>query len=147
MAYYKFAKAIRLGKPIEIYNNGNMRRDFTYVDDIVMSMERLLFKPPIGNRNWDALKPDPSSSSAPYRIYNIGNNRPEKLMDMIAILEKHLGQQAIKKFLPMQPGDVYETFADTDSLFDYVGFKPFTTLDKGLKLFVDWFNSYQDPSG
>ena len=131
MAYFKFAKKIVEGEPIQIYNNGDMYRDFTYIDDIVTGIGNILCSPPQEDRK-----------GAFYKIYNIGNNHPEKLMDFIVILEKHLGKEAKKEFLPMQPGDVYQTYAYvTDLMRDY-GFKPDTSLEKGLGLFVEWFKEY-----
>ena len=142
MAYFKFVNAIMAGKPIDVFNEGDMRRDFTYVDDIVESMERVLKHIPSPSPSWDAKKPDPSQSNAPYRIYNIGNNSPENLMDMIKIIEEELGIDAKKNFLPMQPGDVYETFADTDDLEAAVGFKPYTDLREGVQKFLSWYKDY-----
>lgn len=131
MAYFKFAKKIMAGEPIQIYNNGDMRRDFTYIDDIITGVENILCNPPAQDEN-----------GATYRIYNIGNNQPENLMDYIAVLEKSLGREAKKEFLPMQPGDVYETYADVQDLIDDYGFKPSTTIEEGLSRFAKWFLSY-----
>lgn len=131
MAYFKFAKKIMAGEPIQIYNNGDMRRDFTYIDDIITGVENILCNPPKEDEN-----------GAAYRIYNIGNNKPENLMDYIAVLEKCLGREAKKEFLPMQPGDVYETYADVQDLIDDYGFKPSTTIEEGLGKFAKWFLSY-----
>jgi len=128
MAYFKFAKKIMAGQPIQIYNNGDMLRDFTYIDDIVAGMENILCNPPL-----------PDENGAAYKIYNIGNNRPEKLMDFIAVLEKCLGREAVKEYLPMQPGDVYETYADVQDLMDDFGFKPSTSIEEGLGKFAEWF--------
>ena len=133
MAYFKFAKKIMKGEPIQIYNNGDMRRDFTYVDDIVTGIENILCNPPAADEN-----------DAYYKIYNIGNNQPEKLMDYIATLEKCLGREAKKEFLPMQPGDVYETYADVSELMKDFGFKPATTIEEGLSKFAEWFLEYYD---
>ena len=131
MAYFKFAKKIMADEPIQIYNNGDMLRDFTYIDDIITGVENILCNPPSTDEN-----------GAAYKIYNIGNNKPEKLMDYIAVLEKCLGKEAKKEFLPMQPGDVYETYADvTDLMRDY-GFKPSTTIEEGLSKFAEWFKNY-----
>ena len=131
MAYFKFAKRIMADEPIQIYNNGDMLRDFTYIDDIITGVENILCNPPSTDEN-----------GAAYKIYNIGNNKPEKLMDYIAVLEKCLGKEAKKEFLPMQPGDVYETYADvTDLMRDY-GFKPSTTIEEGLSKFAEWFKNY-----
>ncbi len=131
MAYFKFAKKIMAGQPIQIYNNGDMLRDFTYIDDIVAGMENILCNPPL-----------PDENGAAYKIYNIGNNRPEKLMDFIAVLEKCLGREAVKEYLPMQPGDVYETYADVQDLMDDFGFKPSTSIQEGLGKFAEWFLDY-----
>ncbi|MFK7900496.1 MAG: NAD-dependent epimerase [Cyclobacteriaceae bacterium] len=142
MALFLFADAILKGEPIKVFNNGNMRRDFTYVDDIVEGIVRLLPKPPVKNENWDAKKADPATSSAPYQVFNIGNNRPESLMRYIEILEENLGQVAKKDFLPLQPGDVPETYADVTALEDYVDFKPNTSLEDGIGEFVKWYKEY-----
>jgi len=131
MAYFKFAKKIMAEEPIQIYNNGDMRRDFTYIDDIITGVENILCNPPTEDEN-----------GAAYRIYNIGNNQPENLMDYIAVLEKCLGREAKKEFLPMQPGDVYETYADVQDLIDDYGFKPSTTIEEGLGKFAQWFLNY-----
>lgn len=131
MAYFKFAKKIMAGEPIQIYNNGDMRRDFTYIDDIVNGIENILCNPPAKDDN-----------GAAYKIYNIGNNKPEQLMDYIAVLEKCLGKEAKKEFLPMQPGDVYETYADVTDLMEDYDFKPSTTIEEGLAGFAEWFKEY-----
>lgn len=131
MAYFKFAKKIMADEPIQIYNNGNMLRDFTYIDDIVTGVENILCNPPAADEN-----------GASYKIYNIGNNKPEKLMDYIAVLEKCLGKEAKKEYLPMQPGDVYETYADVSQLMKDYGFKPSTTIEEGLDSFAGWFKEY-----
>ena len=142
MAYFKFSNAIVAGKAIDVYNNGDMKRDFTYIDDIVESMERVLEFIPKSNPSYDAMNPDPSLSADPYRIYNIGANSPENLMDLIQIVEEELGIEAKKNFLPMQPGDVYATYADTDSLEAAVGFRPKTSLREGMKKFMEWYKDY-----
>lgn len=131
MAYFKFAKKIMENEPIQVYNNGDMLRDFTYIDDIVKGIENILCNAPMEDEN-----------GAAYKIYNIGNNRPEKLMDYIAVLEKCLGRRARKEYLPMQPGDVYETYADVQELMNDYGFKPSTTIEEGLGRFAEWFLSY-----
>ena len=131
MAYFKFAKKIMAGEPIQIYNNGDMRRDFTYIDDIVKGVENILCNPPREDEN-----------GAAYKIYNIGNNKPEKLMDYIAVLEKCLGREAKKEYLPMQPGDVDETYADVSDLMKDYDFKPSTTIEEGLSKFAKWFREY-----
>ncbi|MEQ8170230.1 MAG: NAD-dependent epimerase [Candidatus Eremiobacterota bacterium] len=143
MAYFKFTKAIFEGKEIEIYNNGQMKRDFTYIDDIVEGIRRLIEKIPEGNKEWEGLNPDPGSSPARYKIYNIGNNNPVDLMYFVSILEKETGMEAKKKFLPMQDGDMVETFADIDELFHNVNFRPEINIEKGLKSFVEWYKYYR----
>ncbi len=145
MALYVFAKAIAEGRPINLFNQGNMRRDFTYVDDVVEAMTRIVNRPPQGDPKWSGANPDPSSSSAPWRIYNIGNNKPEELMHVVALLEKGLGRDAEKNLLPMQAGDVPETFADVDDLVRDIGFRPQTTIEDGIEKFVAWFRDYHRP--
>jgi UDP-glucuronate 4-epimerase len=142
MAYFKFADAIMNGRTIDVYNNGDMERDFTYIDDIVSGITGLLDRPPVANPDWDRTVSDPGSSSAPYKIYNIGNNSPEKLTEFIAVLEKHLGKKADIQFMPIQPGDVRATYADIDDLSRDTGFHPATTIDEGLEKFVKWFKDY-----
>ncbi|MCC6725921.1 MAG: NAD-dependent epimerase [Saprospiraceae bacterium] len=143
MSYSLFVKSILEGKPIQIFNQGQMSRDFTYVDDVVEGITRVLERPASGNASWSGQSPDPSTSFAPYQIYNIGNNSPVALMDMIAAIEEALGITAIKEFMPMQAGDVVSTFADTQRLEDDFGFKPTTTLKQGVQSFVTWFLSRQ----
>lgn len=142
MAYFLFTKAILAGKPINIFNNGNMARDFTYIDDIVEGVAQVIEKPPVPNPAWDTSRPDPATSWAPYRIYNIGNNKQEKLMYFIEVLENCLGRKAVKNFLPMQDGDVRETYADIDDLGADVGFRPSTPIEVGLQRFVAWYREY-----
>ncbi|MET3321381.1 UNVERIFIED_ORG: UDP-glucuronate 4-epimerase [Peribacillus simplex] len=142
MAYYSFTRNIIEENTIRVFNNGDMRRDFTYIDDIVEGIIRLLDNPPIYNETWDRANPDPSSSYAPYKIYNIGNNNPIKLMDFINILENLIGKKARIEFLPMQQGDVKETYADISDLHADVGFYPATTVEEGLTQFVNWYNKY-----
>lgn len=131
MAYFKFAKKIMEGQPIQIYNNGDMMRDFTYIDDIVTGVFHILCNPP-----------EEDELGAASRIYNIGNHKPVRLMDFIAVLEKHLGREAVKEYLPMQPGDVYQTYADVSDLMRDYDFKPDTSIEDGLKEFVEWFKEY-----
>ena len=145
MALYVFARAITEGRPINLFNHGSMRRDFTYVDDVVEAMIRIVDRPPQGDPKWSGANPDPSSSSAPWRIYNIGNNRPEELMHVVALLEKGLGRAAEKVLLPMQAGDVLETFADVDDLARDIGFRPQTSIEDGIEKFVAWFRDYHRP--
>ncbi len=142
MMMFLFTKAILEGKPIDVFNNGLMQRDFTYVDDIVESLYRVGLRIPGPNPGWDSLAPDPATSNAPYQIYNIGNHSPAKLLDVIAILEKELGQTATKNMMPMQPGDVPATFADVDDLARDVDFAPRTPIEVGVKRFVEWYRAY-----
>lgn len=142
MAYFLFAKAITEGRPIDIFNNGQMHRDFTYVDDIVEGVMRVMKKVPQGSKTWSGEAPDPSTSNAPYKIYNIGNNNPVQLMHMIETLEGYLGITAQKNYLPMQPGDVTATYADVNDLSADVGFRPSTSIETGLESFVTWFKQY-----
>lgn len=142
MALFKFTKGIIEGTPIDVYNRGLMRRDFTYIDDIVEGVIRVLDKTPESNPNWSGDTPDPSSSIAPYKLYNIGNNNPVELMHYIETLEKALGKTAIKNLLPMQPGDVPATYADVSDLETDVGFKPQTSVEEGIGNFVEWYKKY-----
>ena len=139
MALFIFTKAIVEGKPIDVYNHGKMKRDFTYVDDIVEGVFQLLLKPPIANPLWDKVKSDPATSFAPYRLFNIGNNKTVALSYYIEILENKLGRKATKNFLPMQLGDIPETCADIDDLINETGFKPKTSIEEGISNFVDWY--------
>ena len=142
MALFQFTKAILAGNPIEIYNNGEMERDFTYIDDIISGIEKLASKIPAGNEKWDSKNPDPASSPAPYRIFNIGNNKPVKLLDFVNAIEFELGIKAVKIFKPMQPGDVAKTCADANDLIAEYGYKPGVPVDEGVKRFVQWYRSY-----
>jgi UDP-glucuronate 4-epimerase len=142
MAYFKFTKAIFEGKPIDVYNFGDMERDFTYIDDIVEGVYRITFKIPLHQPEFDTMHPDPASSSAPFRIYNIGNNRPVQLMYFIEVLEQEIGKKAKINYLPMQPGDVLATFADIDELSQAVGYRPVTSIEEGLHKFVQWYREY-----
>lgn len=144
MAIFLFTKAILDGKPIDVYNHGKMERDFTYVDDIVEGVMRVADRPPKGNPAWDGFAPDPATSRAPYRLYNIGNNHPVKLTHMIDALEQALGQRAERRLLPLQPGDVPATFADITYLERDTGFRPSTTIETGLARFVEWYREYYD---
>jgi len=139
MALYLFTKAIIEGKPIDVFNHGNMQRDFTYIDDIVEGIIRVNDNPPKGNKEWDGMNPDPSSSPAPYKIYNIGNNNPVKLMDFIEALENKLGKKAEKNMLPIQAGDVPSTYANVNDLIADLNYKPETTIEEGINNFVDWY--------
>ncbi len=142
MALMKFTRSMIAGEPIDIFNYGHHRRDFTYVDDIVEGVVRTLDKVATPNTLWDSDQPDPASSSAPWRLYNIGSNRPVELNRYIEVLEQCLSVTAQKNFLPMQPGDVPDTFADVTSLIEDVGYKPETTIETGIANFVDWYRSY-----
>lgn len=142
MALFIFTRAILEGKPIMVFNHGKMKRDFTYIDDIVEGVARLIDRIPEPDPSWNGEMPDPGSSRAPYRIYNIGNNKPEDLLHFITVLEKELGVKAIKELLPLQPGDVVETYADIDDLYQVTGFKPVTSLEEGIARFVRWYRSY-----
>jgi UDP-glucuronate 4-epimerase len=142
MAMFIFAKAILAGKPIKLFNHGKMRRDFTYVDDVVEAIVRLIDRPPQGNPAWSGDDPDPASSAAPWKVYNIGNNRPEELMRVVALLEKECGRPAIKEMLPMQPGDVPATYADIEDLEREIGFKPATSIEDGIARFAKWFREH-----
>ena len=142
MAYFSFTKAIMEGKPIDVFNFGNMKRDFTYIDDIVEGIVRVIGNIPQPNANWDRTHPDPGSSYAPYKLYNIGNNHPIELLKFIEVLETNLGRKAEKNMLPMQPGDVPITYADVDDLMENVGFKPVTSIEEGIKKFVEWYREY-----
>ena len=142
MALFKFTKGILEDTPIDIYNHGKMRRDFTYIDDIVEGVVRVLDKIPEPNPGWSGDRPDPCTSPAPYRLYNIGNNNPVELMHYIETLEKALGKTAQKNFMPMQDGDVPATYADVDDLQQDVGFKPETSVEEGIGRFVAWYRNY-----
>lgn len=142
MALFLFAKAILENKPIDIFNHGHMQRDFTYIDDIVEGVIRTLDKVPQGDPDWNGDVPDPGTSKAPYKIYNIGNNNPVQLMHLIEVLEGFLGKVAEKNFLPMQAGDVPKTFADVDDLIRDVGFKPSTSIESGIERFVGWYREF-----
>jgi len=141
MALFIFTKRIAEGKPIDVYNNGKMRRDFTYIDDIVDGIIKLIPSIPKPNPNWNGDDPDSATSFAPYRLYNIGNNQPVELLRFIEIIEEKLGKKAIKNFMPIQPGDVPATYANVDDLIDAVGFKPNTPIEKGISKFVEWFKN------
>ena len=142
MAMWIFASAIFEGKPIKLFNYGNMRRDFTFVDDVVESVVRLVNHAPSGNPKWSSVTPDPGTSSAPWRIYNIGNNNPADVLEVVKILEQTIGKKAIRELLPMQPGDVPATYADVDDLMRDVGFKPSTPIAEGIARFIAWYKQY-----
>lgn len=142
MSPMQFARAIIEGRPIQLFNHGRHQRDFTYIDDIVESLVRLLPYPPRADAQWDALSPDAASSAAPWRLFNIGGQRPVELLDYLALLEKHLGRDAVIELLPLQPGDVLATCADASALARVTGFTPTISLDEGLGRFVAWFKHY-----
>lgn len=142
MALFKFTRNILAGKPIDVYNYGHHQRDFTYIDDIVEGVIRTLDRLPTPNSNWNGAAPDPSTSTAPYRLYNIGNHQPVELSDFIKTLEECLGCEAKKNLLPMQPGDVPATYADVDDLMRDVGFHPATPIEQGIARFVTWYKDY-----
>jgi len=144
MALQKFTKAILSDEPITVFNYGKHRRDFTYIDDIVEGIIRILDKPASINPDWDGLNPDPATSSAPYRIYNIGNNKPVELMDYIKALEAALGKTAEKELLPIQPGDVQDTYADVEDLVKQFDYKPNTSIKQGIDNFVKWYKNYYE---
>ena len=142
MALFKFTRRILAGESIPVFNNGDMVRDFTFIDDIVEGVVRVLDHVAAPNPQWDGNAPDPATSSAPYRVFNIGNNKPVKLLEYIAVLEECLGREAVKEFLPMQPGDVPSTMADVSELEAAVGFRPLTTVREGVGRFVEWYREY-----
>lgn len=142
MAMFLFTKAIIEKKPIKVFNNGNMKRDFTYVDDIVEGVLRVIMHPAAPNKDWSGLKPTSGSSKAPFKVYNIGNNKPVALNHFIDVLERELGIKAIRELMPIQPGDVPETFADIDDLISEIGYKPKIEVEEGIKNFVNWYKEY-----
>ncbi len=142
MALFLFTKAILEGKPIDVFNYGNMQRDFTYVDDIVEGVVRVIDNPPAGKSDWNGKKPDPSASKAPYKVYNIGNNAPVRLMSFIEAIEKKLSRTAEKNMLPLQAGDVPATYADVSDLVSDLGYKPDTPVETGISRFIDWYLDY-----
>tara|TARA_A100001388_G_C28536615_1_gene388215 strand:- start:12 stop:605 length:594 start_codon:yes stop_codon:yes gene_type:complete len=142
MALFLFTKKILENKPIDVFNFGNHRRDFTFIDDIVEGIIRTIDKPATSNPAWSGENPDPGTSIAPWRVYNIGNNRPVELAEYIDVLEKCLGKKAKKNLLPLQPGDVPDTFADVEDLIKDTGYKPTTTIDEGIQKFVQWYLEY-----
>ncbi len=142
MALFLFTKAILENRPIDVFNYGEMQRDFTYIKDIVEGITRVIDNPPAGNPEWDGKKPDPSSSKAPYKIYNIGNNNPVKLLDFINAIEKALGKTAQKNMLPIQPGDVPSTYADVSDLIEDLDYKPNTSIQQGISEFISWYRQF-----
>ena len=147
MAYFLFTKAILEGSPIDVFNYGEMKRDFTYIDDIIEGVVAVMDKVPGPDPGWSGDDPDPAASLAPYKLYNIGNNNPVELMHFIEVIEHCLGKKAEKRMLPIQPGDVPATCADVDDLIRDVGFKPSTSIEKGIELFVRWYREYYDIQG
>lgn len=145
MAYFKFVRKILNDEVIDIYNNGDMARDFTYIDDITESLYRLRDTIPAPDPEWDSEQPDPSGSNAPYRIYNIGNNSPVPLMKFVNIIQEELGKEAKINFMPMQPGDVKETWADSSRLYNTIDYKPHTSLEIGIASFIKWYKRYYRP--
>lgn len=147
MALFLFTEAMLKGEPIKVFNHGNMVRDFTYVDDIVEGIVRVIQHPPQGNTNWTGSHPDPSTSKAPYKVYNIGNNDPVKLMDFIKAIEEELGVTAKKNMMDIQPGDVPATYADVQDLMTDLGYKPETTIEEGIKAFLGWYREFYKVEG
>lgn len=147
MALFLFTKAILEGQPIDVFNYGKMQRDFTYIDDIIEGVVRIIDKIPLPDPNWSGDKPDSATSYAPYKLYNIGNNNPVELMKFIEVLEDSLGQKAKKNLLPIQAGDVPATYADVDDLIKDTGFKPATSIQDGIKEFVNWYKAYYGKRG
>jgi UDP-glucuronate 4-epimerase len=142
MAMWLFTAAIADGRPIKVFNHGNMRRDFTYIDDVVESIVRIVPRAPVPNPKWDGASPDPATSAAPWRIYNIGNNNPVELMELIRLIEDAVGKKAVMEMLPLQAGDVSITYADVDDLKRDVGFRPSMPIATGVKRFIDWYRDY-----
>ena len=142
MALFLFTRAILQNKPIQVYNHGKMQRDFTYIDDIIEGVVRVMSRLPEANPDWSGDAPDPGTSSAPYKIYNIGNNNPVELIKFIEVIEAALGKQATKQFMDLQPGDVVATYANVDDLMQDVGFKPATSIEDGVARFVEWYRQF-----
>jgi UDP-glucuronate 4-epimerase len=142
MAMWLFAEAIIAGDPIKLFNGGNMRRDFTYVDDIVEAIVRLVPRAPVPNPDWSGETPDPGSSAAPWRVYNIGNNQPVEVLEVVRLMEEAIGKKAKRELLPMQPGDVPGTYADVDDLMREVDFRPSTSIADGVNRFIEWYRAY-----
>lgn len=142
MALFLFTRAILLNKPIQVYNHGKMQRDFTYIDDIIEGVVRVMGRLPAANPDWSGDAPDPGTSSAPYKIYNIGNNNPVELIKFIEVIEAALDKQATKQFMDLQPGDVVATYANVDDLIQDVGFKPATPIEDGVARFVEWYKQF-----
>jgi UDP-glucuronate 4-epimerase len=142
MAMWLFTDAIAAGRPIKLFNHGNMRRDFTYVDDVAEAVIQLIDRPPAGNATWSSERPDPATSRAPWHVYNIGNHAPVEVTDVVRLIEQAVGKPAIRELVPMQPGDVPETYADVDDLRAAIGFVPATPVAEGVQRFVTWYRQY-----
>ena len=142
MAMWLFTAAIMSGQPIRLFNNGQMRRDFTYIDDVAEAVMRLVTRPPQPNPAWSGDRPDPATSRAPWHIYNIGNSQPAELLDVVRLIEQAVGRPAVREFLPLQPGDALETCADCTALEIAIGFRPRTALADGVRLFVEWYRDF-----
>ena len=142
MAMWLFTAAMLAGQPIKLFNHGKMRRDFTYIDDVAEAVVRLVDHAPTANPNWKGEKPDPGSSAAPWRVYNIGNNNPVELLEVVRLMEEAIGIKAKRELLPMQPGDVPATYADVDDLMREVDFRPSTPIGEGIQRFIAWFRDY-----
>jgi UDP-glucuronate 4-epimerase len=147
MAMFLFTKAIIEGQPIQLFNNGEMERDFTYVDDIVDGVIRVLKNPATGNEQWNGFEPEPSTSKAPYQLYNIGNSAPVKLTAFIDAIENRLKKKGEKILMPMQPGDVHKTFADITAIKSNFGYNPSTSIQQGVNKFIDWYIDYFNTEG
>ena len=143
MAMWLFTAAIMDGAPLKLFNNGRLRRDFTYIDDVTEAVIRLVRRPPEPNPSWSGDAPDPATSRAPWRLYNVGNSRPVEVLELVRLIEQTTGRSAIREFLPMQPGDVLETCADSSDLGRAVGFRPNTSIEDGIRMFVQWFGAYR----
>jgi len=141
MAMWQFTAAIMDGTPVKLFNNGRMRRDFTYIDDVTEAVIRLVKEPPQPNPAWSRDAPEPATSYAPWRLYNVGNSRPVEVIELVRLIEQTTGRSAIREFLPMQPGDVLETCADSSDLERAVGFRPNTSIEDGIRMFVQWFGA------
>jgi UDP-glucuronate 4-epimerase len=144
MAMWLFTAAIMGGTPLKLFNNGRLRRDFTYIDDVTEAIIRLVKRPPEPNAEWSGDMPDPATSRAPWRLYNVGNSRPVEVLELVRLIEQAVGRPAIREFLPMQPGDVLETCADSADLEGAVGFRPNTSIEHGTRLFVEWFRAFRE---
>jgi UDP-glucuronate 4-epimerase len=142
MAMWLFSDAILHGRPIKLFNNGRMRRDFTFIDDVVEAVVRLVPRPPSPDHAWSGEAPDPATSRAPWHIYNIGNSSPIEVLEVVRLIEQAVGRTATAEFLPMQPGDVLETYADVADLEQAVGFRPSTPIAEGIKRFVEWLRRF-----